>query len=122
MLEDFAAPDEVAKLKERAEQIIEDYDASKPSIFSTVNQASIFFAQLSAIHAARPLHATAAHKEPAQVMHALVCCTWCSDHSTSFALQKFRTDNQFLDSANGISVFLEEKAMDADNRQAQWWH
>ncbi len=31
-------------------------------------------------------------------------------------MQKFRTDNQFLDSANGISVFLEEKAMDAENR------
>lgn len=35
------------------------------------------------------------------------------------APQKFRTDNQFLDSANGISVFLEEKAMDADNRLGQ---
>lgn len=33
--------------------------------------------------------------------------------------QKFRTDNQFLDSANGISVFLEEKAMDADNKLGQ---
>ena len=39
MLEDFAAPDEVAKLKQRAEEIIGNYDASNPSIFSTVNQA-----------------------------------------------------------------------------------
>lgn len=67
VLEDFASQDEVAKLKERAEQIIEEYDASNPSVFSTVNQ-------------------------------------------------KFRTDNQFLDSANGVAVFLEEKAMDGDNR------
>ncbi len=40
VLEDFAAPDEVAKLKQRAEEIIGNYDASNPSIFSTVNQAS----------------------------------------------------------------------------------
>lgn len=38
VLEDFASQDEVAKLKERAEQIIEEYDASNPSVFSTVNQ------------------------------------------------------------------------------------
>ena len=39
MLEEFAAPDEVAKLKQQAEEIISNYDASNPSIFSTVNQA-----------------------------------------------------------------------------------
>ena len=39
VLEDFAAPDEVAKLKQRAEEIMDEYDASNPSVFSTVNQA-----------------------------------------------------------------------------------
>jgi hypothetical protein len=39
VLDDFATQDEVAKLKQRAEQIIDDYDASNPSVFSTVNQA-----------------------------------------------------------------------------------
>ena len=40
VLEDFAAPDKVAKLKQRAEEIIGSYDASNPSIFSTVNQVT----------------------------------------------------------------------------------
>lgn len=39
VLEDFAAPDEVAKLKQRAEEIMDEYEASNPSVFSTVNQA-----------------------------------------------------------------------------------
>ncbi len=38
VLEDFASPEETVKVKARAEQIIEDYDASNPSVFSTVNQ------------------------------------------------------------------------------------
>ena len=38
VLADFAAPDEIAKLKARAEEIIEAHDVSNPSVFSTVNQ------------------------------------------------------------------------------------
>ena len=38
VLEDFAAPGEIAKLKARAEEIIEAHDVSNPSVFSTVNQ------------------------------------------------------------------------------------
>ena len=38
VLEDFSSAEDVAKVKARAKQIIEDYDASNPSIFSTVNQ------------------------------------------------------------------------------------
>ncbi len=41
VLDDFASADEVAQLKARAEKIIEHFDASSPSVFSTVNQASI---------------------------------------------------------------------------------
>lgn len=40
VLDDFASADEVAQLKARAEKIIEDFDASSPSVFSTVNQVS----------------------------------------------------------------------------------
>ena len=47
------------------------------------------------------------------------CTVDPSVESTCLAAQKFRTDNQFLDSANGISVFLEEKAMGSDNKLQQ---
>lgn len=44
--------------------------------------------------------------------------TLCENSSSNLFSQpqQHRTDNQFLDSANGISVFLEEKAMDAHNQ------
>jgi hypothetical protein len=53
VLEDFAAPDEVAKLKQRAEEIIGNYDASNPSIFSTVNQAIGTCDQTHTLHRCR---------------------------------------------------------------------
>lgn len=56
VLEDFAAADEVAKLKERAEQIIEGYDASNPSVFSTVNQVEICSSRICTVLAYMVLH------------------------------------------------------------------
>lgn len=44
------------------------------------------------------------------------CFVHMSATSCNCDTQKFRTDDQFLDSANGVAVFLEEKAMDGDNK------
>jgi Phytanoyl-CoA dioxygenase (PhyH) len=142
VLEDFAAPDEVAKLKQRAEEIIDEYDASNPSVFSTVNQACecsimCMFCQPCActvrMHLCTKEQMMHLSRSACRWQHAPIQCymyrlSLCAngrcrvnanvsrDMIIGAAPQKFRTDNQFLDSANGISVFLEEKAMDGDNR------
>lgn len=85
LLHDFATPQELDALQGRAEAIVDDFDPSSVSIFSTRNQVCI--------------HSTCIypHAPP----------------------QTEKTDKQFLDSANGVSCFFEEKAFDAQGRLVQ---
>mmetsp|Transcript_29697 Transcript_29697/g.64845 ORF Transcript_29697/g.64845 Transcript_29697/m.64845 type:complete len:389 (-) Transcript_29697:234-1400(-) len=70
VIEDFATKEECSQLRERAEEIIDDFDPKTVSIFSTTDQEST-------------------------------------------------ADNYFLDSANNVSCFFEEKAFDDDRNLKQ---
>ena len=106
MIEDFASKAECSELRERAEQIIDDFDPKTVSIFSTKDQVSVSQLSCPSNLACAPCMYHLANVKP---MYSY----------ESSRKQDSTTDNYFLDSANNVSCFFEEKAFDEDGNLKQ---
>ena len=102
MIEGFASPEEVKELRQRAEELVGSFNPDEVTVFSTKAQASAFaFAQPCLIRQSLTMS-----KHNGRLLHL-------------GGAQVFNTNRYFLDSANTVSFFFEEKAFKDDGQTLQ---
>ena len=114
MLENFASPEEVQRLRSKADELVDSFSPESVSVFSTKSQVMMqrltFVTQ--SCFGRKCLHP---HLRALQTQFLSIVFDCC------FIVQTKKTDQYFLDSASNVSFFFEEDAFAEDGslRQAK---